>query len=69
MACHTPPLKKQRSRGDAINRPWSHPIPSLNSTFYNGMGPRLGNGILQPMKSWVGPKNKATVMVLNNPST
>jgi len=37
IACHTPPLKNsEESRGNAITQPWSHPIPSLNSTFLMG---------------------------------
>jgi len=42
MACHTPPLKKSKeTRGNGS----LGPIPSLNSTLFNGMGLRLGNGI------------------------
>jgi len=44
MACHTPPLKKVKKQGE-MPLPSLGPIPSLNSTFFNGMGPRLGNGI------------------------
>ena len=41
MVCHIQPLKK----GKEIPLPSLGPIPSLNSTFVNGMGPRLGKGI------------------------
>ena len=41
MACHTPPLKNAKE----MPLPSFVPILSLNSAFFNGMGPRLGNGI------------------------
>ena len=44
MACHIPPLKKARKQGE-MPLPSLGPIPSLNSTFFNEMGLRLGNGI------------------------
>jgi len=44
MAYHTLPLKKVKKQGE-MPLPSLCPIPSLNSTFFNGMGPRLGNGI------------------------
>ena len=44
MTCHTPPLKKAKKQGEMPLSSLS-PIPSLNSKFFNRMGPRLGNGI------------------------
>jgi len=44
ITCHIPPLKKAKKQGE-MPLPSFGPIPSLNSTFFNGMGPRLGNGI------------------------
>jgi len=37
MACHTPPLKKVKKQ-EEMPLPSLGPIPSLNSTFFNGMG-------------------------------
>ena len=44
MACHTPPLKKVKKQGE-MPLPSLSLIPSLNSTFFNGMELRLSNGI------------------------
>ena len=44
LACHTPPLKKEKKQGEMPLTSLG-PIPSLNSTFFNGMELRLDNGI------------------------
>ena len=44
MACHPPPLKKAKKQGE-MPLPILSPIPFLNSTFVNGMGLMMGNGI------------------------
>jgi len=44
QACHTPPLKNVKKQLE-MPIPSLSPIPSLNFTFVNGMGLRLGNGI------------------------
>jgi len=40
MACHTPPLKNVNQQGNAITHLWP-----IHPTFFNGIGPTLGNGI------------------------
>ena len=48
-ACPAPPLKKQRTRGNAITHPQSHPIHKKNSTFSEWEGTEdIGNGSLGP---------------------
>ena len=43
MACHTPPFKKSKeTREITITQPQSHPLIKMQ----DGMGPRLGNGII-----------------------
>ena len=45
MACHTPPLKKAKKKGE-IPLPSFSPVPSLNFTLFNWMRLRLGNSLL-----------------------
>jgi len=44
MACHIPPLRKAKKQGE-MSLPSLGPIPLKNVEFWDGTGPRLGNGI------------------------
>jgi len=44
VACHSPPLKKEKVKKQGITHPFS-PIPSLNPTFVNRMELSMGNGM------------------------